>query len=332
MKPMQICKGDLRDVKVKRIKKFAFKAYDFLNGKINPVYPARKLIFYKKPSVEYLNEEKTDVSIFGQCVYDHIALNPYGMKDWLLHNIPNGADEIDLRTLIICITAHELSHLDQKYKLWDRDGFESKYPFKNTIEAEVANEINTVIFLENYYNLISANLGKFDIDLYKDITAYNPSKIDHPTFYGKIADIRDRTLEILSIVSGLNFIDLIKSDYFNGIDYIKINIFKDKGKNDSVSFPTDYLYSTMNQYLMDEIKYINAMLIDGLLVGYKADVFVDILTLDTGALTFIIDCDAYSKSYTVLKDSLAYKATLHYDNESTYNKRVKEILDAYHLY
>lgn len=329
---MQICKGDLRNVKVKRIKKFAFKAYDFLNGKINPFYPSRKMIFYKKPNVVYLNEEETDVSVFGQSVYDHIAINPYGIKDWLIRNIPNGSDEIDLRTLIICIIAHELSHLDQKYKLWDKAGMESKYPYKNSIEAEVANEINTIIFLENYYNLVSANLGKFDIDLYKDITAYKPDKIQSPAFYGKIADIRDRTLEILSIVSGLNFIDLIKSDLFNDIDYIKINIFKDKGKNDGVSFPLSYLFGSMNQYLMEEIKFINAMLVDSLLVGYKADVFIDILKLDTGALTFLIDCDAYSKSYTVLKDSLAYKATLHYDNESDYNKQVKEILDAYHLY
>ena len=130
----------------------------------------------------------------------------------------------------------------------------------------------------------------------------------------------------------MNFIDLIKSDLFNDIYYIKINIFKDKGKNDSVSFPLNYLFGSMNQYLMEEIKFINAMLVDSLLVGYKADVFIDILKLDTGALTFLIECDAYSKSYTVLKDSLAYKASLHYDNESTYNKQVKDILDAYHLY
>lgn len=323
---------DLNDVKVKDIKKFIKKVYKLCNGKINPIYPSEYLEFYRKPDVEFMNEpENKEMRLLGQHIYDHVAFNPYEMKAWALANSML-ADIYEFKSLIIGIVLHELSHMDQNYKLFGKNDFTSKYPCKNSLECEVANDFNVYEFMRRHYEFLVKHFGRFDLEAYFSISAYNPEDTKDNAFYGKISDIRVRTLEMMSIISGLNFFDLIHSDFVNDITYIRIVIYKNKKPNSvSVTFPLVNLLKPVDQYLIEDIKEINSFIVRHALQHVKADVLISIEEMDEGSKILTINVEEYSRSFTVLKDSTSFDGKLCVYKDDKFGKQVKDIIKAYRL-
>ena len=316
----------LEDVKIKDIKKFVKKVYNATNGKINPIYPSRYLEFYKKPSIEFMNETRNISNIMGQCVYDHIAINQYELKRWLDENMPV-IDIYEFKGLIIGVVLHELSHMDQRYNLFDQY---KNYPNKNTIESEVANDFNVQRYIDKYETYLRDKLGSFDPEFYSTVT-YDKSECKNPVKYGKINDVRERTMEILSIVSGLNFFEMIKSESLDDISYLKILIGRNKKITDLlIVTPMDTLLTVSDKKIIHEAKEINEFLVDNVLNGTKADVFLYLEKTERNLLVFTIDIQEYSKPYVLLKDAAPFDCTMYYSNkDDELSLRMQNIVKTY---
>ena len=331
---MNLINSNRNEVKTKRIKKFLTKAFNLLNGKINPIYPARKIVFKPKSSIRYLNSDNIATTL-AQNTLDYVLMDPHGLKEWILNN--NNVTEIQFRGLLLCILAHELSHMDQRYRtiLTNRD---NSYPEKGSIESEIANDRNTIDFLTSNYKEISHKLGNFDIQLYKLVTVYTEQKAKESGIevdncfvkYGKINSVRDRLLEILSVVTNLNFYKLLDSEELLNISYIRLSVGNMKKVSSTLTFPVDVLLKPLNGYLMFDIKDINGYIADELLGGYEVDLTVSIESMDNGNNVLVFDYDRFSKRYPALETLYVYSIDKIYSYENDpHRDMVIDILEKY---
>lgn len=308
---MNLMKNGTKNVKIKKIKKFLSKAFYLINGKINYVYPARKIVFSEKPSVNFMNKDKNPNVILGQNTLDYVIFNPYEMKEWIEINYE--VSELQFKGLLLGILTHELSHMDQRFRT-TYDKSDMCYPIKGSLESEIANDKNTLRFIEKNYDIISSELGIFDMSTYVDVSVYNIKKANEAGIvvdgslirYEKINNVRDRLIEALSSILNLDIYRMIESGYLNDIKYLRLSVSSTKKFNASVIIPVEVLYKPLDEYTNEDIKKINAFIADELLGGYKADVGIEMDKMDTGDKILIFNICRYSKSYVAMKSLTVY--------------------------
>ena len=147
-----------------KIVKVACKAFDLINGWINPILPASDIEFDCENLALPIPSDK-------QGDFNALIAHTLGTKLWFNPNAVilfqryvyeawdhSHLGEMYVKGMIIEIIAHELSHLDQDI---DQYKFDIDEKYRNVIEA--ANELHTKTWLRDNYCELEKKLGGFDI-------------------------------------------------------------------------------------------------------------------------------------------------------------------------
>lgn len=170
--------------------------FNDLNGKINPIFPAKYLIFDLNDEQDILGKSVGDVVI----IYMHNILklinttlkNQYELNDKKIHS------------LIAYIIIHELFHLNQ-----DFNKYISQYP-KDNVNAAIENSCNimTINFLQkiinnsyykNYFHL-DIELFPYILDIYNNV-----QNIQYANNYSKYYELQYASDKISYIINNILF-------------------------------------------------------------------------------------------------------------------------------
>jgi hypothetical protein len=148
------------------------KCYKFLNGKINPYYPARRLLLVNR-DIDFAGDKDSKFVINGEASLDTVKIFPDRISGFLDKYRFNELDVGFARGYLIGIVAHELSHLDQ-YIPWYAFAIEDGEMVAEdlALHYEMMNDLNTIRFMTKYMNDISYELGNYSAEFYEQLSNY----------------------------------------------------------------------------------------------------------------------------------------------------------------
>ena len=191
---MLFTKYKITEKQEKEMRKLIRRVYKFLNGKINPRYKSYKLVIHNEMRVGIGGESKKIYAATADAGCVDIYLNDivefFGLTRSKL------CSEYMYKGYIICLVAHELSHIDQYMPIFMTD--------LERLCIEVGNELNTLSYIEKYRSELENEFGPFSTTEYQARSAY----------------LNDENTEIFHVV-----LDAVKknTEIFDILSYKKIN-------------------------------------------------------------------------------------------------------------
>lgn len=199
------------------------KAYNGINGEINPVIPAIRLAL-----TESNKDSVIDYAVVGtQCIMTvEIRLANAYTKFCQL-----GLTDNQVRGALLFIIAHELSHCDQKI-------IPNKLDDEYIMYMEYTNNLNTFRYLKEHENILQTYFGPYEIPkaAYRSYLEQKEYFKNQKYIFPQISSIKEKVLDGLSVIIGE---DIYKTKYpiVNNINisiyvgsnlYDRFEIIKDK--------------------------------------------------------------------------------------------------------
>ena len=146
----------------KQIKKLIKKAYKFLNGKINPRYKSHKLVIHNELRVRMVDEDETFYAATADAGRVDVYLND--IVEFFGSYRSAVASNYMYTGYIICLVAHELSHVDQYMPIF--------MTTEERLAIEVSNELNTLSYIDKYRQELENEFGEFSTVEYQNRSQY----------------------------------------------------------------------------------------------------------------------------------------------------------------
>lgn len=180
---------------------YAIRAFNYLNGKINTVLIANKLIFSTAA------EQQQPRNVLGRSVLTTVIVHIPDVFSYCDHN--DFMTDAEIKGLILHTIAHELSHCDQyiDFMSVNRDQ-------KSLRLMEDSNDANTLAYLNAHYDELQSILGIFDLE---PVWLPRPN-LDIPQMikqYQRIRTVNDKIWSLLEFLTSENYIDLVKVNYIS---------------------------------------------------------------------------------------------------------------------
>ena len=171
------------------MRKLIRRVYKFLNGKINPRYKSYKLVIHNEMRVGIGGERKTFYAGTADAGCVDIYLND--IVEFFGLTRSKMCSEYIYKGYIICLVAHELSHVDQYMPIFMTD--------LERLCIEVGNEFNTLSYIEKYRSELENEFGPFSTVEYQARSAYLND--ENTEIFHAVLDAVKKNTEIFDILS-----------------------------------------------------------------------------------------------------------------------------------
>lgn len=199
-----------------KFKDYVVKVFYAMNGKINYMVPASKLVF----NVPSVNDKMFQFGISNSCI---VGINLFNI---LVYACTRGCDEEEkIKGLILHVVAHELSHLDQKI---DNILYKENESYRWLVE--VTNDANSLMYIMNHYDELQS-FGMYDMALEYDLKlTYHTEDYtveDMSKRYIRVDNITDKIVESLTALTTKDVNSYLKSPNFSikkiKLEYIQLD-------------------------------------------------------------------------------------------------------------
>ena len=320
--------GNIDELTPGRVKKFCKKVFEVMNGRINPIFPARKMKLIKSPNVSIIDQNDRHTVTMAYQSGDSVFFAYEEIYYFLKRNINSfGNNEPSIKGFILCLISHELGHMDQQFS---STGYED-YPARGSMESEVANDNFILNYIERYYDVIKDKIGAFNNDLYIETSAYlsEPNVDISKCKYSKITSIRDIAIAMLCSVFQFDFTELVEDKDYDNIKVIKIISVKNNRKYKNVMAFNIYhiFFEAICDKSIENMKDLIAFITDEFLCGYMADIYFDLNVYENNEYELVIYVNPYSKKFNTFDgDSKSFKVDTIYRKHNS-NKDIEKYID-----
>lgn len=199
-----------------KFKDYVIKTFYAMNGKINYMVPASKLVF----NVPSIDDKMFQFGISNSCI---VGINLFNI---LIYACVKGCDEEEkIKGLILHVVAHELSHLDQKI---DNILYNENESYRWLVE--VSNDANSLMYIVDHYDELQ-KLGYYDMSLEYDLKlTYHTEDYtveDMSKRYVRVNNITDKIVESLTALTTKDVNSYLISPNFNinniRLEYIRLD-------------------------------------------------------------------------------------------------------------
>lgn len=326
--------GNIDELSVKRVKKFCKKVFNVMDGRINPIFPARKIKFIRSADVELEIVPEKDQSTFAYQCGDCIFVAHEEIYKFLRRNIDDiGNTEVFIKGFILCLISHELGHMDQQFL---SKGYED-YPRRGSIESEIANEYFILDYIDTYYHIIRDYIGTFSIKLYIETSVYldNNDVDKEKCIYGKISSVREIAIKLLISVLQIDLLGITSDVKYKKIKLLKIISMKNNRKYENIMVfdINNIFFENLNDMTLNNIKDMISFLTDEFLYGYVADLYFDVRKLNANDYELLVFVDTYSKKFNSIDgDCTGFKVDSIYRRDNKDKEMVRYIENMIDLY